>query len=111
MLSVKPFSSKRAGDPDEHTLELTHEIECLVIENCLAAILAMSDSGRARSNVVKLVKAQAQEKLLLSRRILSQRSMDSGQLPSPVCPALKPFENNLEVEVIDVDALSDDGSQ
>ena len=114
MLSVKPFGSKRAGDPDEHTLELlTHEMERLVIENRLAAVPAMSDLGRARSNVVKRVKAQAQaqEKPLLSRRTLSQRSTGSGQLPSPVSPALKPLENNSEVEVIDVDALPDDNSQ
>jgi len=112
MLSVKPFGSKRAGDPDEHTLELlTHEMERLVIEKRLATVPAMSDLGRARSNVVKRVKAQAQEKPLLSRRTLSQRSVGSGQLPSPVSPTLKPLENNPEVEVIDVDALPDDSSQ
>lgn len=112
MFSVKPFGSKRAGDPDEHTLELlTHEMERLVIENRLATVPAMSDLGRARSNVVKRVKAQAQEKPLLSRRTLSQRSVGSGQLPSPVSPTLKPLENNSEVEVIDVDALPDDSSQ
>ena len=112
MLSVKPFGSKRAGDPDEHTLELlTHEMERLVIESRLAAVPAMSDLGRARSNVVKRVKAQAQEKPRLSRRTLSQRSLGSGQLPSPVSPALKPLENNSEAEVIDVDALPDENSQ
>lgn len=112
MLSVKPFGSKRAEDPDEHTLELlTHEMERLVIENRLAAVPAMSDLGRARSNVVKCVKALAQEKPRLRRRTLSQRSIGSGQLPSPVSPALKPLESNSEVEVIDVDALPDGNSQ
>jgi hypothetical protein len=109
MLSVNPLGSKRTADPDEHTLELlTREMEHLVIENRLAAVPTMSDLGRARSNVVKHVKAQAQEKPRLSRRTLSQRSTGSGQLPSPVSPALKPFGDNSEVDVIDVDALPDD---
>jgi hypothetical protein len=109
MFSVNPLGSKRAADPDEHTLELlTREMEHLVIENRLAAVPTMSDLGRARSNVVKHVKAQAQEKPRLSRRTLSQRSICSGQLPSPVSPALKPFGGNSEVEAIDVDALPDD---
>ena len=108
MLSVNPIGSKRTSDPDEHTLELlTREMEHLAIENRLAAVPIMSDLGRARSNVVKHVKAQAQEKPRLSRRTLSQRSIGSGQLPSPVSPALKPFGGNSEVEVIDVDALPD----
>jgi hypothetical protein len=112
MLSVKPFGSKRAEDPNEHTLELlTHEMERLVIENRLAAVPAMSDLGRARSIVVKRVKAQAEEKPCLRRRTLSQRSIGSDQLPSPISPALKPFEGNSEVEVIDVDALPDENSQ
>jgi hypothetical protein len=106
ILSVNPLGSKRTADPDEHTLELlTREMEHLVIENRLATVPIMSDLGRARSNVVKHVKAQAQEKPRLSRRTLSQRSIGSGQLPSPVSPALKPFGGNSEVEVIDVDAL------
>lgn len=109
MLSVNPLGSKRTADPDEHTLELlTREMEHLVIENRLAAVPTMSDLGRARNNVVKHVKAQAEEKPRLNRRTLSQRSMGSGQLPSPVSPALKPFGGNSEVEVIDVDALPDD---
>ena len=109
MLSVNPLGSKRTADPDEHTLELlTREMEHLVIENRLAAVPTMSDLGRARSNVVKHVKAQAQEKPRLSRRTLSQRSTGSGQLPSPVSPALKTFGDNSEVDVIDVDALPDD---
>jgi hypothetical protein len=109
MLSVNPLGSKRTADPDEHTLELlTREMEHLVIENRLAAVPTMSDLGRARSNVVKHVKAQAQEKPRLSRRTLSQRSTGSSQLPSPVSPALKPFGGNSEVDVIDVDALPDD---
>lgn len=109
MLSVNPLSSKRTADPDEHTLELlTREMEHLVIENRLAAVPTISDLGRARSNVVKHVKAQAQEKPRLSRRTLSQRSIGSGQLPSPVSPALKPFGGNSEVEPIDVDALPDE---
>jgi hypothetical protein len=109
MLSVNPLGSKRTADPDEHTLELlTREMEHLVIENRLAAMPTMSDLGRARSNVVKHVKAQAQEKPRLSRRTLSQRSIGSGQLPSPVSPALNPFGGNSEVEAIDVDALPDD---
>jgi hypothetical protein len=109
MHSVNPLGSKRTADPDEHTLELlTREMEHLVIENRLAAVPTMSDLGRARSNVVKHVKAQAQEKPRLSRRTLSQRSIGSGQLPSPVSPALKPFGGNSEVEAIDVDALPDD---
>lgn len=108
MHSVNPLGSKRTADPDEHTLELlTCEMEHLAIENRLAAAPTMSDLGRARSNVVKHVKAQAQEKPRLSRRTLSQRSIGSGQLPSPVSPALKPFGGNSEVEVIDVDALPD----
>lgn len=116
MRSVKHFGSKSAGDPEEHTLELlTHEMERLVIENRLAAFPATSDLGRARSNVVKRVKAQAQEKPRLRRRTLSQRSIGAGagasQLPSPVSPALKPFESNSEVEVIDVDALPNENSQ
>src|SRR6266403_1686614 len=109
MLSVKPLGSKRTADPDEHTLELlTREMEHLVIENRLTAVPAISDLGRARSNVVKRVKAQAQEKPRLSRRTLSQsqRSIGSGQLPSPVSPVLKPFGGDSEVEVIDVDALT-----
>ncbi|KAI0279093.1 hypothetical protein BGY98DRAFT_1096332 [Russula aff. rugulosa BPL654] len=109
MFSVNPLGSKRTADPDEHTLELlTREMEHLVIENRLATVPTMSDLGRARSNVVKHVKAQAQEKPRLSRRTLSQRSIGSGQLPSPVSPALKPFGGNSEVEAIDVDALPDD---
>jgi len=109
MLSVNPVGSKRTADPDEHTLELlTREMEHLVIENRLTAVPTMSDLGRARSNVVKHVKAQAQEKPRISRRTLSQRSIGSGQLPSPVSPALKPFGGNSEVEVIDVDALPGD---
>lgn len=109
MLSVNPLGSKRTADPDEHTLELlTREMEHLVIENRLAAMPTMSDLGRARSNVVKHVKAQAQEKPRLSRRTLSQRSIGSGQLPSPISPALKPFGGDSEVEAIDVDALPDD---
>jgi hypothetical protein len=109
MLSVNPLGSKRTADPDEHTLELlTCEMEHLVIENRLAAVPTMSDLGRARSNVVKHVKAQAQEKPRLSRRTLSQRSTGSCQLPSPVSPALKPFGGNSEVDVIDVDALPED---
>ena len=116
MRSVKHFGSKSAGGPEEHTLELlTHEMERLVIENRLAAFPATSDLGRARSNVVKRVKAQAQEKPRLRRRTLSQRSIGAGagasQLPSPVSPALKPFESNSEVEVIDVDALPNENSQ
>lgn len=108
MLSVNPLGSKRAADPDEHTLELlTREMEHLVIENRLAAMPTMSDLARARSNVVKHMKAQAQEKPRVSRRTLSQRSTGSGQLPSPVSPALKPFGGNSEVDVIDVDALPD----
>ena len=108
MLSVNFLGSKRTADPDEHTLELlTREMEHLVIENRLAAMPTMSDLGRARSNVVKHVKAQAQEKPRLSRRTLSQRSTGSGQLPSPVSPALKPVGGNSEVDVIDVDALPD----
>ena len=71
----------------------------------------MSGLGRARGNVVKRVRSQAQEELLLGRRTLSQRSMGLGQPLSPVSPALKPVENNAEVEVIDVDALPDDNSQ
>lgn len=106
MLSVKSLGSKRAEDPDEHTVELlTREMEHLVIENRLAAVSAISDLGRARSNVVKRVKAHAQEKPRLSRRTLSQCSIGSGQLPSPVSPASKPLRVNSEVEVIDVDAL------
>ncbi len=109
MLSVNPLGSKRTADPDEHTLELlTREMEHLVIENRLASVPTISDLGRARNNVVKHVKAQAQEKPRLSRRTLSQRSIGSGQLPSPVSPALKPFGGNSEVEVIDVDSLPDD---
>ena len=109
MFSVNPLGSKRTADPDEHTLELlTREMEHLVIENRLATVPTMSDLGRARSTVVKHVKAQAQEKPRLSRRTLSQRSIGSGQLPSPVSPALKPFGGNSEVEAIDVDALPDD---
>ena len=109
MFSVNPLGSKRTADPDEHTLELlTREMEHLVIENRLATVPTMSDLGRARSNVIKHVKAQAQEKPRLSRRTLSQRSIGSGQLPSPVSPALKPFGGNSEVEAIDVDALPDD---
>jgi hypothetical protein len=112
MLSVKPLGSKRAGDPDEHTMELlTREMEHLVIENRLATVPAVSDLGRARSNVVKRVKAQAEERPHLRRRTLSQRSIGSGQLPSPVSPALKPFGNSQEVDVIDVDALPDEESQ
>ncbi|KAI0295304.1 hypothetical protein BC826DRAFT_968543 [Russula brevipes] len=112
MLSVKPLGSKRAGDPDEHTMELlTREMEHLVIENRLTTVPAMSDLGRARSNVVKRVKAQAEERPHLRRRTLSQRSIGSGQLPSPVSPALKPFGNSQEVDVIDVDALPDEESQ
>ena len=112
MLSVKPLGSKRSEDPDEHTLELlTREMEHLVIENRLAAVPVMSDLGRARSNVIKRVKAQAQEKPRLRRRTLSQRSIGSGQLPSPVSPTLKPHGIDGEVEVIDVDALPDEGSQ
>jgi len=112
MLSVKSLGSKRSEDPDEHTLELlTREMEHLVIENRLAAVPAMSDLGRARSNVIKRVKAQAQEKPRLRKRTLSQRSIGSGQLPSPVSPALKPHGISGEVEVIDVDALPDEGSQ
>lgn len=108
MISVNPVGSKRTADPDEHTLELlTREMEHLVIENRLATVPTMSDLGRARSNVVKHVKAQAQEKPRLSRRTLSQRSIGSGQLPSPISPALKPFGGNSEVDVIDVDALPD----
>jgi hypothetical protein len=111
MISVNPLDSRRTADPDEHTLELlTREMEHLVIENRLAVVPAMSDLGRARSNVVKHVKAQAQEKPRLNRRTLSQRSMGSGQLPSPVSPALKPLRDNSEVEVIDVDALPDESS-
>jgi hypothetical protein len=109
MFSVNPLGSKRTADPEEHTLELlTREMEHLVIENRLAAVPTMSDLGRARSNVVKHVKAQAQEKPRLSRRTLSQRSTGSGQLPSPVSPALTPFGGDSEVEAIDVDALPDD---
>src|SRR5579863_1148434 len=112
MLSVKSPGSKRSEDPDEHTLELlTREMEHLVIENRLAAVPAMSDLGRARSNVIKRVKAQAQEKPRLRRRTLSQRSIGSGQLPSPVSPTLKPHGISGEVEVIDVDALPDEGLQ
>lgn len=112
MLSVKPSGSKRAEDPDEHTLELlTHEMEHLVIENRLAVVPPISDLGRARSNVIKRVKAQAQEKPRLRRRTLSQRSTGLGQLPSPVSPASRPSRNNSDVEVIDVDALPDEGSQ
>jgi hypothetical protein len=112
MLSVKPLGSKRSEDLDEHSLELlTREMEHLVIENRLAAVPPMSDLGRARSNVIKRVKAQAQERPRLRRRTLSQRSMGSGQLPSPVSPALKPRGIGSEVEVIDVDALPDEGSQ
>jgi len=112
MLSVKSLGSKRSEDPDEHTLELlTREMEHLVIENRLAAVPAMSDLGRARSNVIKRAKAQAQEEPRLRKRTLSQRSIGSGQLPSPVSPSLKPHGINDEVEVIDVDALPDEGSQ
>ncbi|KAH9966286.1 hypothetical protein BJV74DRAFT_286356 [Russula compacta] len=112
MLSVKPPGSKRAEDPDEHTLELlTHEMEHLVIENHLAVVPPISDLARARSNVVKRVKAQAQERPRLRRRTLSQRSTGLDQLPSPVSPALRPSRNNADVEVIDVDALPDEGSQ
>jgi hypothetical protein len=109
MVSVNPLGSKRTADPDEHTLELlTREMEHLVIENRLAAVPTMSDLGRARGNVVKHVKAQADEKPCLNRRTLSQRSIGSGQLPSPISPALKPFGGDSEVEAIDVDALPDD---
>jgi len=112
MFSVKPLGSKRSEDPDEHTLELlTREMEHLVIENRLAAVPAMSDLGRARSTVIKRVKAQAQERPRLRRRTLSHRSTGSGQLPSPVSPPLKPHRISGEVEVIDVDALPDEGSQ
>ena len=108
MLSVNPLGSKRTADPEENTLELlTREMEHLVIENRLASVPNISDLGRARSNVVKHAKAQAQEKPRLSRRTLSQRSIGSGQLPSPVSPALRPFGGSSEVEVIDVDALPD----
>jgi hypothetical protein len=110
MLALKPLGSKRSEDPDEHTLELlTREMEHLVIENRLAALPPTSDLGRARSNVIKRVKAQAQERPRLRRRTLSQRSTGSGQLPSPVSPALKP--HGISGEVIDVDALPDEGSQ
>ena len=112
MLSVKPLGSKRSEDPDEHTLELlTREMEHLVIENRLAAVPAMSDLGQARSTVIRRVKAQAQERPRLRRRTLSHRSTGSGQLPSPVSPPLKPHGMSGEVEVIDVDALPDEGSQ
>jgi len=112
MLSMKPLGSKRSEDPDEHTLELlTREMEHLVIENRLAAVPSMSDLGRARSTVIKRVKAQAQERPRLRRRTLSHRSTGSGQLPSPVSPPLKPQGISGEVEVIDVDALPDEGSQ
>jgi len=110
MLAVKPPGSKRSEDPDEHTLELlTREMEHLVIENRLAAVPPTSDLGRARSNVIRRVKAQAQERPRLRRRTLSQRSTGSGQLPSPVSPTLKP--HGISGEVIDVDALPDEGSQ
>jgi hypothetical protein len=112
MLSMKPMGSKRSDDPDEHTLELlTREMEHLVIENRLASVPSMSDLGRARSTVIKRVKAQAQERPRLRRRTLSHRSTGSGQLPSPVSPPLKPQGISGEVEVIDVDALPEEGSQ
>jgi hypothetical protein len=112
MLSMKSLGSKRSEDPDEHTLELlTCEMEHLVIENRLAAVPGMSDLGRARSTVIRRVKAQAQERPRLRRRTLSHRSTGSGQLPSPVSPLLTPQGLSGEVEVIDVDALSDEGSQ
>ncbi|KAI0300441.1 hypothetical protein B0F90DRAFT_1817509 [Multifurca ochricompacta] len=107
MLSVKQPGSRRAGDPDERTLEhLTHEMENLVIENRLAAAPAVSDLGRARSNVVQRLKAQTQEQPGPRRRT-SQRSIGLSQLPSPVSPTLRPFGNNRDIEVIDVDALQD----
>jgi hypothetical protein len=112
MLSMKPLGSKRTGDPDEHTLDLlTREMEHLVIENGLAAVPATSDLGRARSMVVKRMKVQAQERPAPRRRTSSQRSIGSGQLPSPVSPKLKACESSLDVEVIDVDALPDEESQ
>jgi hypothetical protein len=112
MLSVKPLGSKRTGDPDEHTLDLlTREMEHLVIENGLAAVPATSDLGRARSTVVKRMKVQAQDRPAPRRRTSSQRSIGSGQLPSPVSPKLKACESSVDVEVIDVDALPDEESQ
>jgi len=112
MLSLKPLGSKRAGDPDEHTLELlTCEMEHLVIENRLAAASAMSDLGRARSMVVARVRSQALERPRPRSRTSSQRSIGSGQLPSPVSPELKPYGSSVDVEVIDVDALPDEESQ
>ncbi|KAI9511462.1 DnaJ-domain-containing protein [Russula earlei] len=114
MLSVKPLGSKRTDDPDEHTLELlTREMEHLVIENRLTAIPAVSDLGRARSNVLKRVKAQLQDRPHLRKRTLSQsqRSIVPGQLPSPISPLLKRFGGSAGVEVIDVDALPDEKSQ
>jgi hypothetical protein len=112
MLSLKPLGSKRAGDPDEDTLELlTHEMEHLVIENRLAAAPATSDLGRARSMVVARVRSQALERPMPRRRTSSQRSVGSGQLPSPISPELKPFGSSEYVEVIDVDALPDEESR
>jgi len=113
MLSVKPPGSKRADDPDEHTLELlTREMEHLVIENRLAAVPAVSDLGRVRSTVLKRVKTQIQERPHhLRKRTLSQRSVGLGQLPSPVSPASNPLRSSRDVEVIDVDALPDEKSQ
>ena len=112
ILPVKPHGSKGAGDPDEHSLALlTREMENLVIENRLAAAPASSDLGRARDIVIKRVKAKAkaqvQERPGPRRRAFSQRSMSAIQLPSPVSPALRPFGSSTDVEVIDVDALSD----
>jgi len=113
MLSVKPPGSKRADDPDEHTLELlTREMEHLVIENRLAAVPAVSDLGRVRSTVLKRVKTQIQERPHhLRKRTLSQRSVGLGQLPSPVSPVSNPLRSSRDVEVIDVDALPDEKSQ
>ena len=112
ILPVKPHGSKGAGDRDELSLALlTHEMENLVIENRLATAPASSDLGRARDIVIRRVKAKAkaqvQERPGPRRRALSQRSMSTIQLPSPVSPALRPFGGSAEAEVIDVDALPD----
>ena len=112
MLPVRPLGSKGSGDQDEHSLALlTREMENLVIENRLSTAPTSSNIGHARDIVVKRVKAKAkaqvQERPGPRRRALSQRSISTIQLPSPVSPASRPFGICTDVEVIDVDALPD----